>query len=311
MGLSTPIGVSLTNDETIGGTKTFSNSINVGNGGTNSFSLFGTSQSSHGPVPGDGFYVGTSTSVTTQSVLRSAAGTMQFDGTASSNARLVGSTYLAATGATSTGDLIGVTGNTPAGLIGSVGRVYHRGTGTVARAFGALGNLQSFTTGVVTDSADFFAQNPSIFSGTTWGTHSGLWVEGGSVSGTLTTRYGVRIDTLNGGSTKYGLWIQSDQSYLGGDVTTSGNLITDTIGKTLQIKSGTNAKSGTFTLVAGTKTIANTSVTANSVIIPTLKTASGTRAGVPDCVPTAGVGFTATGAATDNGTYNFVVIEVN
>lgn len=80
---------------------------------------------------------------------------------------------------------------------------------------------------------------------------------------------------------------------------------------TLKVKSGTNLKSGTFTLVSGSKVVANTSVTANSVIIPTLKTASGTRAGVPDCVPTAGVGFTATGAATDNGTYNFVVIEVN
>lgn len=79
----------------------------------------------------------------------------------------------------------------------------------------------------------------------------------------------------------------------------------------LTIPTAVNGKSGTFTLVSGTKTVANTSVTANSVIIPTLKTASGTRAGVPDCVPTAGVGFTATGAATDNGTYNFVVIEVN
>lgn len=309
MGLSTPIGVSLTNDETIGGSKNFVNSITVGSLGPNSFSQFGAQQSAHGPDPGDGMYVGANTTVTAQNILRGIASVIQFDGTASSNVRLVGATLLAATSTISTADLTGVTGNTPAGLTGTIGRVYHRGTGTVARAFGSLGNIQSFSTGQITDSADFFAQNPTV-SGTTWGTHSGLWVEGGTVSGTLTTRYGVRIDTLNGGSTKYGLWIQSDQSYLGGDVTTSGNLITDTIGKTLQVKSGTNAKSGTFTLVSGTKTVANTSVTANSVIVVTLKTASGTRAGNPDIVPTASTGFVATGAATDNGSYNFVILEV-
>jgi len=85
-----------------------------------------------------------------------------------------------------------------------------------------------------------------------------------------------------------------------GDVKAStGNLQTATIGKTLQIKSGTNAKAGTFTLVAGAATVANTSVTANSVIVVTLKTLGGTRAGNPDIVPTATTGFVATGAATD------------
>ncbi len=83
------------------------------------------------------------------------------------------------------------------------------------------------------------------------------------------------------------------------------------VGSTLNIKAGTNAKSGTFTLVAGTVTVANTAVTANSVIIPTLKTASGVRAGLPDIIPNAGVGFTATSTVgTDAGTYNFVIIEV-
>jgi hypothetical protein len=87
---------------------------------------------------------------------------------------------------------------------------------------------------------------------------------------------------------------------------------TDTIGKTFFVKSGTNAKAGTFTLVAGTVTVANTSVTANSVIVCTLKTANGVRAGNPDIVPTAGVGFTATSTvATDASTYSFVILEVN
>lgn len=79
------------------------------------------------------------------------------------------------------------------------------------------------------------------------------------------------------------------------------------------IKSGSNLRAGTFTLVAGTVPVANTSVTANSVILLTVKTPGGVRTGVPDCVPNPGVGFTATqvGAATDTSVYNYVIVEVN
>lgn len=92
------------------------------------------------------------------------------------------------------------------------------------------------------------------------------------------------------------------------------NMITTTgIGGTLAIKSGSNAKAGTFTLVAGTATVGNTSVTANSVIVVTVKTAGGVRLGVPDCVPNPGTGFTATevGGIGDTSTYNYVILEVN
>ena len=94
-------------------------------------------------------------------------------------------------------------------------------------------------------------------------------------------------------------------------INTSGNVVTNQIGSTFGVKSGTNAKAGTFTLSSGVATVSNTSVTANSVIMLTLKTASGTRAGNPDIVPTAGTGFTATGAATDTSVYNYVILEVN
>lgn len=82
------------------------------------------------------------------------------------------------------------------------------------------------------------------------------------------------------------------------------------IGKTIKIVSGTNAKAGTFTLVAGVATVANTSVTANSVILVTLKTLGGTRTGNPDIVPTATTGFVATGGIADTSTYNFTILEV-
>src|SRR6056297_1123016 len=48
---------------------------------------------------------------------------------------------------------------------------------------------------------------------------------------------------------------------------TDGDLIIATAGKGLQIKEGSNARMGTGTLVAGTLTVANTSVTANTVIM--------------------------------------------
>ncbi len=80
----------------------------------------------------------------------------------------------------------------------------------------------------------------------------------------------------------------------------------------ISVKSGANAHAGTFTLSSGTATVSNTGITANSVVCPTVKTSSGTLGtGTPEIVITAGVGFTATGVATDNSTYNFVVFEVN
>jgi hypothetical protein len=65
----------------------------------------------------------------------------------------------------------------------------------------------------------------------------------------------------------------------------------------------------TFTLSSGAATVSHPAITANSVITVTLKTASGTRAGNPDIVPTAGTGFVATGGGSDNSTYNYTVVN--
>jgi hypothetical protein len=52
-----------------------------------------------------------------------------------------------------------------------------------------------------------------------------------------------------------------------GDYTaTTGNIILATAGKGVQIKEGSNARMGTATLVSGTVTISNTSITANTRI---------------------------------------------
>lgn len=62
-----------------------------------------------------------------------------------------------------------------------------------------------------------------------------------------------------------------------GDVASStGNVLISTLGKGLQVKTGTNSKLGQATLSAGTITIANTSITANSRIFLSRSTVGGT-----------------------------------
>ncbi len=113
--------------------------------------------------------------------------------------------------------------------------------------------------------------------------------------------------------TSGGLFLGTSPSDPGaGNFNLTGSVTTTVIGKTLFIKSGSNAKAGTFTLSSGAATVSNTSVTANSVVCCTVKTASGTLGtGTPEITINPTVGFTAAGVATDNSTYNFVILEVN
>lgn len=96
----------------------------------------------------------------------------------------------------------------------------------------------------------------------------------------------------------------------GGTMTlTSADYAIRTIGKGFRIATGTNAKIGSSTLVSGVKFVSNTSVTANSVVIPSIKAISGTSTGVWISSITAGSGFNAAGAVTDNSSFNYVIID--
>ena len=80
----------------------------------------------------------------------------------------------------------------------------------------------------------------------------------------------------------------------------------------IRIKSGvvpqiTNYSAGTYAVTAGAATIANTKVTANSVIGITLKTVGGTVAAQVVTTITPGTGFTVTGGASDTSTYNYQI----
>jgi hypothetical protein len=79
----------------------------------------------------------------------------------------------------------------------------------------------------------------------------------------------------------------------------------------LDITAGSNTKTGSGTLVAGTVTISNTSVTANSMIFVTPTSSSSTTSGVlAVTTKTAGSGFTVKSSlATDVATFNYFIVE--
>lgn len=96
-----------------------------------------------------------------------------------------------------------------------------------------------------------------------------------------------------------------------GDVNSStGNVLISTIGKGLQVKTGTNAKIGTAVLAAGTVTVANNSVTANSRIFLTSNTDGGTPGWLRVSAKTVGTSFVITSSsATDTSTVAWTIIE--
>ncbi len=96
-----------------------------------------------------------------------------------------------------------------------------------------------------------------------------------------------------------------------GDVNAStGNVLISTIGKGLQVKTGTNAKIGTAVLVGGTATVANTSVTANSRIFLTSNTDGGTPGWVRVSAKTVGTSFVITSSSgTDTSTIAWYIVE--
>jgi len=99
---------------------------------------------------------------------------------------------------------------------------------------------------------------------------------------------------------------------LGAITASNGNLVLNTAGNGLRVKSGSNARIGVGAVLSGgTLAVANTSVTANTVVIPVV-TALGTVTAPKALLVTknAGVGFTVTSAdATDTSTFDWYLVE--
>ena len=99
---------------------------------------------------------------------------------------------------------------------------------------------------------------------------------------------------------------------VGGNVTSAGNLIANTAGGGLQVKSGSNARIGTATMASGTVTVTNTSVTANTRIfltVQSLGTVSAPKA-IAVTTKTANTSFVITSAdATDTSVVAWMLVE--
>jgi len=95
-----------------------------------------------------------------------------------------------------------------------------------------------------------------------------------------------------------------------GDVTIQGNMAVDAAGKGLQVKEGSNVKQGTATLVAGTATVSDSSVTANSRIFLTVQAPGGTVGTPYVSARSAGTSFTITStSSSDTSTVGYEIFE--
>lgn len=81
--------------------------------------------------------------------------------------------------------------------------------------------------------------------------------------------------------------------------------------KLLSISSGSNQRAGNATLVGGSVTVSNTTVTANTLVVLTRKTSGGTIGTAITYTVSAGVSFTITSDnVLDTSTFSYILIEV-
>jgi hypothetical protein len=95
-----------------------------------------------------------------------------------------------------------------------------------------------------------------------------------------------------------------------GPLNVAGNADVTAAGSGLRVAEGANAKQGTAVLVAGTVTVADTAVTANSRILLTSQVDGGTPGFVRVSARVAGTSFTITSSsATDTSTVAYEIFE--
>lgn len=93
-------------------------------------------------------------------------------------------------------------------------------------------------------------------------------------------------------------------------IITGGDVIVNTLGRGVNIREGTNARMGIATLVAGTVTVSNTAVTANSRILLSGQDSSGAHGELTISARTAGTNFTITSSSgTDTRNVAWLIFE--
>lgn len=90
----------------------------------------------------------------------------------------------------------------------------------------------------------------------------------------------------------------------------SGDVTIGALKRLSGLIAGKDVSTGTFTANGTTPVVvSNEAVTADSIIIPTLKTVGGTVGAVPAVKTiTAGTGFTIAATASDTSVYNYIII---
>ncbi|HEY8964982.1 MAG TPA: GDSL-type esterase/lipase family protein, partial [Candidatus Methylacidiphilales bacterium] len=126
------------------------------------------------------------------------------------------------------------------------------------------------------------------------------------------------VELRDGSHNLYGYFDPANKKFRFGDgtapsdvVESTGNVSCAVAGGTLKVKSGTNALAGTVTLSSGAATIASSAIDANTVIVLSLKTSSGTPGTFAPRTSVAAGSATVTGNAGDNSTYNWIGLKVN
>lgn len=165
----------------------------------------------------DGFYSG---SASTSGTTRGIQGVAEFTGTLETASVYSGVHGIAKSTTEGTGNL---TSTSIGGGLRNIFQAIMDGSANVAMASAVVGHVDiNAGAGTLTNGSAFYAPSPAVDAGKTIASYYGLWIRGSSISGSIGTNYGIRVDTLNPGTTKYGLYIQSDRTYLGGEVLGAG-----------------------------------------------------------------------------------------
>ena len=118
--------------------------------------------------------------------------------------------------------------------------------------------------------------------------------------------------TMTQGSTNTSVATFAGKVTAGNDITAnSGDVIVNTVGKTLKIKQGANSCAGTgAVMVAGAVTV-NTTAVATGDIILIMKTAAGgtSTTGMPVITIVNGTSFTITGGSLDTSTWSWLILK--
>lgn len=244
--------------QTIGGVKTFTPNIMVNLAG-DLFSRFGPAPTTAAFTDGIDVLCAVSKQSGTTVGARAIFGAVEYSGGGSSAQPMQA---VVGNASTITGSLGALTSSSTGGGLRNRFVCATNGSGVVTQASGVTGAVNA-TSGDITNSAAFHAEAANINSLITMTSHSGLWVRTGSISGVMTTWYGVRIDSPSAGTTKYQIGID------GVGVGTGIYFNTPTAAGTEYIRSTSN---GDLDLNAATAINIRANGTANLIVSSTVVT---------------------------------------